>query len=100
LKIIINNNDDNTSNNNVFDSSRVAVSKLFDVITKAIKYTSDANNSTNMDKYMKFLTQIVSRLTERNVRRAVKTIASPTNIKNALPFVSRIVDLIPLPSRE
>jgi hypothetical protein len=96
--MIINNNDDNTSNSNVFDNSRASVSKVFDIITKAINYTSNANNSTNIDKYMKFLTQIVSRLTERNVRRAVKTIASPTNIKNTLPFVSRIVDLLPLPS--
>ena len=98
LKVIINKNDN--ANSNIFDDSRLVVSKVFDVITKAINYTSDANNSANLDKYMKFLTQIVSRLTERNVRRAVKSIASPDNIKNTIlsPVVSRIIDIIPFPS--
>ena len=98
LKVIINKNDN--ANSNIFDDSRLVVSKVFDVITKAINYTSDTNNSANLDKYMKFLTQIVSRLTERNVRRAVKSIASPDNIKNTIlsPVVSRIIDIIPFPS--
>jgi hypothetical protein len=98
LKVIINKNDN--ANSNIFDDSRLVVSKVFDVITKAINYTSDVNNSANLDKYMKFLTQIVSRLTERNVRRAVKSIASPDNIKNTIlsPVVSRIIDIIPFPS--
>lgn len=100
LKVIINNNSNTTSN--VFDNSRIVVSKIFDIITKAIYYTSNTNNSPNLDKYMKFLTQIMSRLTERNVRRAVKTIASPANIQNTLlsPVVTRIIDFLPFPSNK